>query len=103
MLVFMPEGVFRRGFQLAFWGSALVAAWFAFAPLAEPAGFSWDKANHVLAFCILSHGMHRSNGDGNTGPEQRAWIRKQAPLIGFPQDALSSSSVSTVLAIRLAK
>jgi hypothetical protein len=54
MLVFMPEGVLRRGFRLALWGSVLVVAWFAFAPLAEPAGFSWDKANHVLAFCVMA-------------------------------------------------
>ena len=54
MLVFMPEGVLRRGFQLAFWGCVLVVTWLAFAPLAEPAGFSWDKANHVLAFCVMA-------------------------------------------------
>jgi hypothetical protein len=54
MLVFMPAGVFRRGFQLALWGCALVVAWLAFAPFAEPAGFSWDKANHVLAFCVMA-------------------------------------------------
>ena len=54
MLVFMPEGVFRRGFQLALWGCVVVVAWLAFAPFAEPAGFSWDKANHVLAFCVMA-------------------------------------------------
>ncbi len=53
MLVLMPEGVFRRGFQLALWGCVLVVAWLAFAPFTEPAGFSWDKANHVLAFCVV--------------------------------------------------
>ena len=54
MLVFMPEGVFRKGFRLALWGSVLVVAWLAFAPFAEPAGFSWDKANHLLAFCVMA-------------------------------------------------
>ena len=54
MLVFMPEGVFRRAFQLALWGCVLVVAWLAFAPLMEPAGFSWDKANHLLAFCLMA-------------------------------------------------
>ena len=54
MLVFMPEGVLRRGFRLALWGSVLVVAWFAFAPFAEPAGFPWDKANNLLAFCVMA-------------------------------------------------
>jgi VanZ family protein len=54
MLVLMPEGVFRRGFRLALWGCVLVVAWLAFAPVAEPVGFSWDKANHVLAFCVMA-------------------------------------------------
>ena len=54
MLVFMPEGVFRRGFQFALWVCVLVVAWLAFAPFAEPAGFSWDKANHVPAFCVMA-------------------------------------------------
>ncbi len=54
MLVLMPEGVFRQGFRLAFWGCVLVVAWLAFAPGAEPAGFSWDKANHMLAFFVMA-------------------------------------------------
>ncbi|EGV18859.1 VanZ family protein [Thiocapsa marina] len=54
MLVFMPEGVFRRGFRLVLWGCVLVVAWLAFAPFAEPAGFTWDKANHVLAFFVMA-------------------------------------------------
>jgi len=54
MLVFMPEGVLQRGFRLAFWVCVLLVAWLAFAPLTEPAGFSWDKANHVLAFCVMA-------------------------------------------------
>ena len=32
----------------------MMVAWLAFAPLAEPAGLSWDKANHVLAFFIMA-------------------------------------------------
>jgi VanZ family protein len=54
MLVFMPEGVLQRGFRLALWACVLVVAGLAFAPLAEPTGFSWDKANHVLAFCVMA-------------------------------------------------
>jgi VanZ family protein len=54
MLVLMPEGVFRRAFRLALWGCVLVVAWLAFAPGAESAGFSWDKANHVLAFFVMA-------------------------------------------------
>ncbi|MGD8206494.1 MAG: VanZ family protein [Thiohalocapsa sp.] len=39
---------------LALAGCMLTVAYLAFAPLEQPPGFSWDKANHVLAFVVMA-------------------------------------------------
>lgn len=45
----------RQVFRAGTFGLALVVAWFAFRPAAEvDAGLSWDKANHALAFMVLT-------------------------------------------------
>ena len=41
--------------RLAFAGALFVTFWFAFAPPGHGAGFfPWDKANHILAFYVLT-------------------------------------------------
>ncbi len=77
MLVFMPQGVLQRGFQLALWGCVLLVAWLAFAPFAEPPGFTWDKANHVLAFCVMA-------GLADAGYPGRKWeLLRWGLLLGY--------------------
>ncbi len=45
----------RHVFRAGTLGFALVVAWFAFRPAAEvDAGLPWDKANHALAFMVLT-------------------------------------------------
>jgi VanZ family protein len=41
-------------FRLALALCVTAVAYLAFAPLEEPAGFSWDKGNHVLAFFVMA-------------------------------------------------
>ena len=43
-----------RVFRVAFGVCAVAVAYFAFAPLEAPPVFSWDKANHVLAFFVMA-------------------------------------------------
>lgn len=44
----------RRVARLAFAVCVLAIAYLAFAPLPEPAGFDWDKTNHLVAFFTLA-------------------------------------------------
>ncbi len=44
----------RRIARLAFLVCVLAIAYLAFAPLPEPVGFDWDKANHLVAFLTLA-------------------------------------------------
>jgi len=43
-----------RLFRIAFAVTAVAIAYLAFAPLAVSPAFSWDKANHVLAFFVMA-------------------------------------------------
>lgn len=45
----------QRVFRIAAGGVALIVAWFAFRPAIEvDGGLPWDKANHALAFLVLT-------------------------------------------------
>jgi glycopeptide antibiotics resistance protein len=45
----------RQGFRACTLVFAAIVAWFAFRPTAEvDAGLPWDKANHALAFMVLT-------------------------------------------------
>ena len=44
----------RLIFRIGLWGCVVAVARLAFAPLAQPVGFSYDKGNHVLAFFVMA-------------------------------------------------
>jgi VanZ family protein len=48
------QGLVRRLSQVAFWSCVLVVAYLAFLPSEDAPGLSWDKANHLLAFAVMT-------------------------------------------------
>ncbi|NBC48947.1 MAG: VanZ family protein, partial [Gammaproteobacteria bacterium] len=48
------QGLIRRLSQVAFWSCVLAVAYLAFLPATEVPGLSWDKANHLLAFAVMT-------------------------------------------------
>lgn len=44
----------RLGARPAFWGCVVVVTYLALTPSSASPGFSWDKANHLLAFVVLA-------------------------------------------------
>jgi VanZ family protein len=48
----------RLAFRFALAICVVAVSYLAFAPLQEPAGFSWDKGNHVLAFFVMAGLAH---------------------------------------------
>ncbi|MCG6943576.1 MAG: VanZ family protein [Thiohalocapsa sp.] len=67
----------QRAARLGLLACVLAIAYLAFAPLPDPTGFGWDKANHLMAFAVLAVLSEL----GWPGPAARPW--RLALVLGY--------------------
>lgn len=71
------HGLIRRLSQVAFWCCVLAVAYLALMPGEDVPGFTWDKANHLLAFAVMT--ALAALG----WPARRSVFSLWAPLLGY--------------------